>query len=233
LLLATGLLVAITAARADMPATPRVVLTGQKTQSMTRISVNGNTSVTLELIIDKNTTVEVLTTDDEVGERFVAAIKKRLEDQGTRHKELLKLREEAAKNKDMKRVEEIDKECLELLKQMKEGLRLTPAVAEGVLKFVGKKWRLEGTLRPFDAGGKDKGMKLGSCTVGGTAVAGDFKAGETKSGLAIRSGDVTVVVTGPAAAEPIEGDAQVTGTLKLGQSGEATIAASKVEPGKK
>jgi hypothetical protein len=220
-LLAFVLLVVVSPCGADTPA----LLTGQKTQSMTIRTINGKTTVTLELLLDKGTSVEVLTTDGDIGDKFHTAMKKRLEDQSKRHRELLKLREEAARKNDGKKVEELTKESLELLKEMKEGLTKTPAVAEGVLKFADKQWRLEGSMRPFEPEGKDKGTKTGTCTIRGSGF-------EENSKPVIRSGDVTILLTGPAA-KPVKGTVRATGTLKLGQNGEATLEAVKVEPEKK
>ena len=90
-----------------------------------------------------------------------------------------------------------------------------------------------GNLRALEPNGKDKGVKPGSCTVQGEATKGEYKVGDVKSSLAVRAGDLTVILTGAAAKEAAKGTVRATGTLTLTNSGEAILEATKVEAVKK
>ena len=211
------------------------------------VSVNGDTTLTLELVLDKSTSVSVITKDADTLKPFLAAAEKNGKEREKRSKESQKRIEEvdkqlleAVEKNDEKKVKELSAERKKLsdenLKEVRatvEAIQREPAVAEGTLTYKDKQWRLVGTMRPFDPDAKDKGGKLGTCTIQGEVVSGEFKDGEVKSSLAIRAGDLTIVLTGPAAKESIKGGVRATGTLRLGKSGDAVLEATKIEALKK
>src|SRR5690242_20586163 len=84
------------AARAD-PATPAAVLTGQSGSTTKVVTVNGDTTVTLELVLDKDTTVEVVARDVGILKALNDAMDARLKDFEKRSKELVDQIKEAAK----------------------------------------------------------------------------------------------------------------------------------------
>jgi hypothetical protein len=209
--------------------TPMVTLTGNKTGFLIKRSINGNTTIALELALDKDTTVLCVLTDPALLKVFEEEAAKRSKEFEKRSQEINKQLDEALKKNDLKKADELTDE---LIKNTDEFTR-TPAVAEGTLTFQDKRWRLAGTLRPFDPKGKDKGVKFGTCTVQGEAVSGEFKAGKVKSALAVRAGDLTVVLTGPAVKDAVKGGVRARGTLHLGRSGEAVLEATQLAPVKK
>ena len=197
------------------------------------VSVNGDTTLTLELALDKSTSVAVITKDADTLKPFEAAAEKNRKEREKRGKELQKRIEEvdkqlleAAEKNDVKKVKELTAERKKLsdenLREVRatvEGILREPAVAEGTLTYKDKQWRLVGALRPFDPDAKDKGGKLGTCSIQGEVVSGEFKASEVKSSLAIRAGDLTVVLTGAGGEGVREGRRAGHGDAAAGQSG--------------
>jgi hypothetical protein len=226
--------------RADPPA---FTLTGNKTISIQIVSINGDTTVTLELVLDKSAGVSVITKDADVLKPFEAAAEKAQKEREKRSKELQKHIEEideqlkeAIDKKDEKKIKEWTAESAKATAEFIKDAQATievfqsqPAVAEGILAYKDKRWQLVGTMRPFDPDAKDKGGKLGICSVQGEVVTGEFKAGEVKSSVALRAGDLTIVLTGPAAKEAMKGRVRATGALRLGKAGDAVLEATKIE----
>jgi hypothetical protein len=224
-----GTILLMPAAHAADPSTPAVTLSGLKTINLSSAMINGDTTVTLDLLLGKDTTLRIVSKDPALYKALTDGADKRVAEFVKRSQEIQKLIDEAKKNNDTKKVQELkDQKTAE-----GQGILLAPVVVEGVLTYKDKKWHLAGSVRPFDAAGKDKGVKAGTCTLRGEAVSGEFKAGDVKSLLAVRAGDLSVVLTGPAAKESVKGLVRATGTLRLGKSGEAVLEATKVDPVKR
>jgi hypothetical protein len=217
-------LLAPAAVAADPPA-PAVILYGGKLSSLKIGAVNGEANVSLELTVGKDTPLEAVSKDMKAALALTDAIDKNAKESEKRSKELAKQVEEAAKAGDLKKVKELNEALL------KEGdnVLFVPAVVSGALTYKDKRWQLVGGLRALEPDGKDKGIKPGACTVQGEATKGEYKVGDVKSSLAVRAGDLTVVLTGPAAKEAAKGRIRATGTLTLTRTGEAILEATKVE----
>jgi hypothetical protein len=230
--LAAGLLLLAPSAWADAPKAT-VVLTGTKTGNVKSESVNGVTTVTLELALDKDTTVTVLTRDAKVVQKFLDASEQRIKELEKQSRELAKQLDDAISKQDVEKAKKLTDELNRHTEAIKAVVQKQPAVAEGALAYKDKKWVLTGTVRPFEPDGQDKGTKLGTCTVRAEVVGGDFKAGGVTSKLALRCGDVTVVLTGPAAKGEFKGLVEATGTLRLTKAGEAILDTTKIDAAKK
>jgi len=208
----------------DAPAA-KVILVGRDVgyQSTT---INGKTDTTVTLDLGDNTNVTVRTDQRDVLDMKNKAIKEQFEALKELQAEIAKLIKEG-KVDDFKKATEAFTKAISQVSQV-------PTAAEGVLQLNGKTVELVGKVTPVSPQAKEKSLAVGTVSVEGQVVAGNYElGGGKKSNLAIQNGKHPIIVTGKAAEGMVSGAVRVVGKLRVSEMGQLVIEAEKLEVLKK
>jgi len=203
----------------------KVILVGRDVgyQSTT---INGKTDTTVTVDLGDNTNVTVRTEQRDVLDMKNKAIKEQFEALKELQAEIAKLIKEG-KVDDFKKATEAFTKAISQVSQV-------PTAAEGVLQLNGKTVELVGKVTPVSPQAKEKSLAVGTVSVEGQVVAGNYElGGGKKSNLAIQNGKHPIIVTGKAAEGMVSGAVRVVGKLRVSEMGQLVIEAEKLEVLKK